>query len=322
MSKSKKILYGLCALVLVFTCCASALVRGQIADATDESTQQQLQISPTDNHNIKLNPGDHYSGSYHVQNIGTQTVRFKVSAGHFYVENGSYNRIYDQPGTYTQMANWITFNMDEANIAPNGDIEVRYTINVPADVPAGGQYAALYTQIVDQSDDTGSVGVKPVYRLAYLLYAQVNGDTRATGSISDNDISGIFLNPPITATAKIKNTGNIHGELTDVIEVYSAFSNEEVYSNAKNPATTTILPETEYDSSVAWEGAPIFGIFKVKHTVELFGQKSVTEKIVLVCPLWLMIIIAVVIVGLVTWIIMRARERKKHGKKSKDEKEA
>ena len=87
------------------------------------------------------------------------------------------------------------------------------------------------------------------------------------------------------------------------------FSNEELYTNEEDPEKILVLPgvtkyhEQEYN-------LPSIGIFRAKQTVKIFGEESIVEKTIIVCPLWLLFIIVFAIVMLIIWLVLKAKNRK------------
>jgi hypothetical protein len=55
---------------------------------------------------------------------------------------------------------------------------------------------------------------------------------------------------------------------------------------------------------------PSIGIFRAKQTVSIFGEESTLEKMVFICPLWLIFIIVFAIAVLVIWLVMKSRSGK------------
>ena len=88
------------------------------------------------------------------------------------------------------------------------------------------------------------------------------------------------------------------------------FSSDPVYTNEEDPAVYATLPETRRYSSIQWDGTPAFGIFNVKLDVTYNNETETIEKLVIVCPLWLIILIIVFIGAVVFWLVSRNRERK------------
>ena len=102
-----------------------------------------------------------------------------------------------------------------------------------------------------------------------------------------------------------------------MLQVWPLFSDEEICTNEEQPETSLILPETEryHAQSCA---LPSVGIFKAKQTVKIFGEESIVEKMVIVCPIWLLFIIFFVIAAIIIWIVVRVQKRNR-GNKSPEE---
>lgn len=252
----------------------------------------RIQISPA-NHKISLEPGANYTGSFKVQNAGSENFKYKLSATPYQVEGERYQPVYNRENKYTQIANWVTFDHNSGSLSPNETKEVFYTIKVPKDVPAGGQYAALMAEVENASN---SGVIKAGSRVGMILYSRVSGHTREEAKVLNNNISGFFLNPPISVTSLVENTGNVDITAKYTLNISSFFSGQEVYSNSNSPEERSILPETKYFNTLSWTGGPLLGLFHVEQIVELPGKTPVTtKKVVLICPIWL---IALLIIGL------------------------
>ena len=59
-------------------------------------------------------------------------------------------------------------------------------------------------------------------------------------------------------------------------------------------------------NTISWDGAPHLGIFKVKQTVKFLGETKTTEKLVFICPIWLLFIILAIIFLIIFLIVNRA----------------
>ncbi len=296
-------------LAVVFSAVALALTSFSSVNAAD-IPEQRIQISPAKDDIGELKPGEKYIGTFKVQNTGSEPFDFKIGVTPYTVKDEYYSPDYDSTNQYTDIVNWIKFSQDTGTVEPNGEVEVAYEIKVPADVPAGGQYAILTAETSNKEDTGDSSGVVVVRRAGMLLYSNVKGVTRKTGSVIENKISGILFNPPISATSIVENTGNTHANVSYVLQVYPLFGNEEVYTNEENPTVLTVLPETRRLNTISWAGAPQLGIFRTKQTVTVFGETSVTEKIVFLCPIWFLFIVLLLIFCAVFWIVSRIRSRK------------
>ena len=100
-------------------------------------------VSPM-NQKIVLTPGETYEGSFKVANpaVNTSDFAYTLAVTPFYVDE-NYDPIYENNGDYTQMVKWIKLDTTEGKIPPNTVTDVRFSVKVPEDAPAGGQYAAI-----------------------------------------------------------------------------------------------------------------------------------------------------------------------------------
>lgn len=281
--------------------------------ADEEIPDYRLQVSPASIDVGDLKPGETHSGIMKVQNTGKKPFKFRVSATPYSVVDEKYTQNFEDTNQYTDIKDWIKFSQSTGEVEPNNEVEVAYTITVPADVPAGGQYAVLMTEIINEGETgDGNTGISAIRRVGMLLYSNVEGNTRKTGEVVENKIPGFMFNPPITATSIVSNTGNTHARAKYILQVYPLFGDEEVYTNEEDPTVLTILPETRRMNTINWPGSPSLGIFRVKQTVTIFDQTSVTEKLVVLCPIWFLFLILVIIFFIIFWIFSRIRSRQQN----------
>lgn len=289
---------------------ASTLVLSSFNGAyAEELPDYRLQLSPARQDVGDLKPGETYTGTIKVQNTGKNPFNYRMSVSPYTVIDEMYTQDYDRTNQYTDIVEWIKFSKETGSLEPNTQDEITFTIKVPADVPAGGQYAILMAEIVNDENTNQSSGVAAIRRVGMLLYSNVYGSTRKTSSIIENKVPSILFNPPVTATSIVENTGNTHATAQYILQVYPLFGNEEVYTNEEEPAELTILPETRRYNSIEWPNAPHLGIFRVKQTVKIWDQTSTVEKVVFLCPIWFLFIILLLIFLIIFWIFTRVRNR-------------
>lgn len=306
---AKKLKLILSALFMVLSFGALMAVFDQPVSAAEQAAIH-LQVSPV-KQKISITPGSSYSGSFKVQNVGTEPFEYSVYATPYSVIGENYDPDYTDKTNYSQIAEWVTFDYrtEKGALQPGTSVEVNYTVNVPVDVPAGGQYAALMAQTDSGNAENATVSV--TRRVGMILYATVPGETRATGKIIKNTVNSFFFNPPISVSSLVENTGNIEQTATYTVKIYPLFSNEAVFSNEDTPDTRDIYPDTSRFNSISWEGAPQIGLFNVEQKIQLGDQESVVNKLVLICPLWLLFIIFALIFMMIFWLVSRARGRKR-----------
>ena len=274
-----------------------------------------LMMSPMDE-KIVLNPGEKYSGSFYIGTASGQTepIDYKIYIQNFY-RNDDGKAIFEEVGETGKIANWITIDVDtEGTLTADSGKKVYYTIDVPRDAPAGGQYAAITVASVPRpvgGSSENSASVSQSVGMAYLIYAEITGTTIHQGEIIDTSLPNFLFSGKITASATIKNTGNVHGTSKYTLQVFPLFSNEEVYTNVEDPETHTIMPDRTYYNETSWDNTPTMGIFNVVYSVEFEGVTTEISKLVIVCPLWLLLIIVFIIVAVVVWLVIRIKMRKK-----------
>lgn len=278
--------------------------------AADETPAYGISISPVTMELEDLSPGDSTSGTFTIKNTGQNKCNYKIVFEPYTVEGDDYEPTLDKKTAYNDIIDWATFSSESGTLEPQESKDITFIITVPDDVPAGGQYGAIIAETTNDSEASDSASISLGRRVGMIVYSQVSGQTRIAGDVEENKISGFLFKPPISATSIIENTGNTHITATYTLQVFPLFSDEEVYSNEDDPETNLILPETRRFNTISWDGAPHFGIFKVRQTINAFGKDDVTEKIVVLCPLWLLFVLILIIVCIIFWIVMRIRARK------------
>lgn len=291
-----------------------------LSNVTSAFATSSIALSPMDQ-SLILNPGDSYNGSFAVINQAANDtpLSFEVETIPYYVDE-SYNVINDS-NSYNQMAEWITVDTLGGTLQPNDATEIKFTIDVPKDAPAGGQYAAIRvisanTGSNTYGDDTAAAGINVRVAMAYTIYAEITGTTTHSGQISDVSVPSFLLSGNISGSSSITNTGNVHSTAKYSLQVFPLFSSEEVYTNEEEPERKTILPDRTLYNETVWENTPAVGIFNVIYTVEFEGVTEQVSKMVIKCPIWLLFIIIFVIVAVIIWLVMRAKTRKSPKRKA------
>ena len=303
---------SLVAVVAIAFAVVGLVAGSRVVKAAGETS---FSVSPM-SQNIVLNPGDTYRGSFKVSNPGSATEDFSysVSITPFYVKtDADYTPVYDEMSDRTMIANWITLvSPSTGTVAPNNSDDVEFVINVPNDAPAGGQYATLtVTTVDDPSGEDGGTGIHEKLAIAHIVFAEIAGETKRSGEILEPSVPGIIFSGDLKASAKVKNTGNVHGKATYKLQVYPLFSDEEVYSNEENPATHTILPDRTLYNETSWDGTPSFGIYNVVYTVEFENAKTEVKKLVIKCPIWMLFSILFAIIAAIIYLGLKIKSRRR-----------
>ncbi len=275
-----------------------------------------IQLEPAEQ-DIALNPGKTFSGIFKVQNVGRLGFDFTLSTRPFQVLNDEYEPDFSTENNYTLLKNWISFPEESYHLEPGAEVEVSYLVDVPLDVPAGGQYAAIVVETRDTIDESSFFHT--IGQVATILYGEVAGESRHVGELTDHHLPKILFGQPLSASMTVKNSGNTDFRVTHQLSVYDfftgneAFSAETVDADGKKLGTATprVMPGNERSNILTWTGAPKLGVFKVVQTVSFLDQNYTFEQIVVLCPIWLVGGVVFLIILMIVWLILRARSRKR-----------
>ncbi|MBQ8996427.1 hypothetical protein IJ095_00125 [Candidatus Saccharibacteria bacterium] len=295
----------LAVLAAVFATILAATPQTMPAHASTYSVSPMYQM-------ISLTPGETYVGNFEIVNPGDNVYNFyyQLRVEPYSVDEANSPQL-EANGDYSHIVDWIELSNPTGVIAPNEHAEARFVIDVPENAPAGGQYASIVVSSGEYRVDNSDVDLREVYETAHILYADIAGETVRKGTITDISVPSFLLSGQITGSATINNEGNVHSEAVQTMQIFPLFSNEEVYTNEEDPKKTWIMPERSIFTSVKWDGAPSLGVFHVIYNVEYEGVKANVDKIVIVCPIWLLfILIACLFIVLFAIIFGEKKEKK------------
>lgn len=264
---------------------------------------------------ISLNPGESYSSGFTIAtpSEAASDFNYKIYIQGYYRDENN-NTVFEDVSGRSQIADWIEIISPETGtLKPNSYAKINFTINVPENASAGGQYAVITvgSATPEIAGEGAGVSIQESVAIGYTIYAEITGTTIKQGEITEINVPGFLFSGNIAGTASIKNTGNVHSDAKYTLQVFPLFSNEEVYTNVETPETHVILPDRTLYNETAWDHTPWFGVFNVLYTVEFNGVVSQVSKLVIVCPIWLLFTIIFAIVALIIWFIIRFESRKK-----------
>lgn len=281
------------------------------ADDNTEKPAMRIQISPVSNR-VTLIAGQSSDHVFNVDNIGSESFRFKVYASPYSVTNEKYNISFSDQNTRTQLSRWVTFKNDSGeymndaifSIDPGQRKEVSYRVNVPADVPSGGQYAVIFAEAIPKEEEASS-GVRTVSRVGLILFGRTNGETKEVAEILDHNLNSFYTSGKIKTTGSVKNSGNTDFRANFKIKVEKIFGGT-VFEDTKG---FDVLPETKRDIDLVWEDTPAFGIYRITSSLDALKQSRSTTKIVLIIPIFIIVILLMLLTITIVWIIILFRKR-------------
>ena len=252
-----------------------------------------------------LLPGNVEKSSFSVSNPAdsTENLEYELEIKPFFVDE-EHQVVFSAQEDYSQIVDWIELSQTEGSLAPNEREEIVITINVPETAPAGGQYAT----IIVKTKTNGDMLINQVFAVSHLLYAEVAGETVRKGDIKSLEVPGFLFSGDLSVAATIENLGNVHSEATQVLRVFPLFSKEEYFTNEEDPQSNLIMPGSSRYTAITWDQTPAMGIFHVIYDVSFEGVSSTVDKIVIKCPLWLVLVIALIIMIIIIKIIFHKKE--------------
>lgn len=259
-----------------------------------------------------LEPGKTYSSVIDVENkndeVATVTVTPKPLS--YIPFEGDYIPDHHAETHYTQLSKWLVFpEGTEYDIAPKESIAIRYEFTVPDKAPTGTQAAIIQVHTVTEEEKNSSSGIAAEISFGYTIFASVDGaDLKEEGRIISWEINGFSFAPPVRASTMIENTGNMGFSAKHDLEFYPLFSDRDpVFTDTQE---LDVLPDSKRILFQSWHEAPLLGIFNAKETISFLGNDYEYSKVVIICPLWLLILFGIILALIITIIVRRVRARK------------
>lgn len=316
---------SLIALVGLGVATSNAFAEGE--EAKPEESKTSLTLSPV-SQTLDISSESSYDGVMSVTNDGNEEVQIEVYAAPYsYVysdEDDTYKLGFSQENNFTQITRWITIQDPSGNydkrpkftIKPKEKVDIKYKINTPPNIPAGGQYAVLFAQTI--TGKTNESGIKTEASAGMVIYGHsTEGEAIATSEMRDVKI-GQGLPSSETkdkdnfyGLAKVKNTGNVDffAKGTLKVDPIIGFSS---YETPRDQSIISIIPESERIVEDEWTETPDFGIYKVTWTVRAGDNEEVREQIFFLIPPYaviLFIIFLTIIIGGTIIVVKKRKER-------------
>jgi hypothetical protein len=307
----------LSALILAAIAILSLGVAGVVL-AVDSSTKVDelavsISVSPGQQH-LSLDPGETKAAEITIINSGNFKYEARVYASTYAVAPDYTGNVFDSEATTrSQIYRWISFGNGEPSkiiaLEPGARQTVEFTISVPENVPAGGQYAGIMAEIIPPADETGVIAVR---RIASLLYANINGETINKGEITNRVWQSYYSSQDVKTSLTITNLGNTDFAVENRLTITSLFGKtiDEVVEPPK-----LILPETSRTFELNWRSGRRVGIYRLTQQSQFLDQTISETKLIFVIPIWFTVLVIAAIIAAVFIIIVcikKKRRKEKH----------
>ena len=260
---------------------------------------ESIVLSPA---SIRVNAeaGETVKGTIKVINDGTVSYDFIVYSTPYSVADKTYDANFEDKKPNADLYTWVSFDKKKYTLNPGDNIDVPYTIEVPADAAPGGHYSVLFAE-TEVSDNSEQITRKK--RVGAIVFATVKGDYITAGKQIGAKIDWIQLGGPITATLSVENNGNSDYTMTELMQVKNVLGGT-VYEKTNE---RIILPKTTRDINLAWTGGPIMGLYNVKVESKILDKVTTKQSWVLLMPMWVLVLSILAIFGIIYAVFRRRR---------------
>ncbi|MDR1032592.1 MAG: hypothetical protein LBL84_01110 [Candidatus Nomurabacteria bacterium] len=309
----------------VIVCIGAVLAVIALPTKAAEQTPANLSVKPV-SQRVNLRTDQELTGYVEVMNNGDITVKFKVSAVPYWVQDDNYNLIYDKFSKHTELARWISFEQTDYTLEAKQTAKVAYKITTPQkNLPSGGQYAAVLAEFsADSSADSTGVLVKG--RVGTVLFANLGGNTKKAARVVKNQVPWLLPGPSITVESLVENTGNIDVDAKYTLKVNGIFGSgvckdtDDKTTNNCGKRELAVLPDTKRRVELTAENVGM-GVYWVNQSVTVLGQTSSTSHLVIVAP-WAVIVAAIcllaaMVAGIVLTVARHIKRKKSRTPKYK-----
>ena len=273
-------------------------------------------ITPMNQH-FYLKPGQVFEGSIKVVNPANSVENFSyaISVAPYGVVGEDYDVDLTTNSYWNQIADWITIENDKGTLTPNEEAEVRFTITVPEDAPAGAQSATIVVTQDKDSEVQSGMMMEKIFEMASIICADIEGETRHEASILGNDIPSFSDTPVVVLGALLENSGNVFEEVKTEIKVRNVLSGETILPTEKNQGVyiDVVMPDSQRYIRRNVVDLPFLGVVNIEQTVYYNGITSVESRDVFICPIWFMVLVGVTITLFAATIVtlFKLHKRKK-----------
>lgn len=292
---------------------AGVILTGLFATPTFAAEGESIALTPTSKR-LSLDPGTVKEDKISIINDGTVPYAFRVYARPYLTEGEEYKPVFDKLTAITDVYEWISFKQTDYKLAPGETVEVPFTIRVPATAQGGGHYGVIFAETQPPTPNETSVIRKK--RVGSILYTTISGDNRSDGSIVEKSVPFLQTNPPLKASTRIANSGNVDFQTRNAISVKTVFGTT-VYTTERE---LTVLPSTTRKVSYEWSGGSTFGLYQVTVSTSYLGKTETSSNYVLLMPIWVMIALLAIIIagsGLITGLKITKAKKTRRVRKTK-----
>jgi hypothetical protein len=302
------------------------------AQQTNPTGGSGLSISPTRTE-LRIERGKSDQVKVSIRNVTKGAIVAKPFVADFESDNetGEPKLLTDQKNHNSASIFNFVKGLSDVPLAPGESKDLTYTVNIPNDATAGAYYGAITYRAVPANQATTENGggeVALTANVASLVLVEVPGEITekiqitSIKALANGKGGSVFAHAPTKAAITIKNLGNSFAKPFGTVTVTN-MSGKQIYSYEINNVTprSNILPKTGRTFTDDIKNINKPGRYTITANVsfgsggDVISQKSSFWYI----PTWLMVILAVLVVGVVggTYLLYRKQYGSHSAKKKR-----
>ncbi|HVX65801.1 MAG TPA: hypothetical protein VHA11_04320 [Bryobacteraceae bacterium] len=174
---------------------------------------------------VRLSAGARYSGALTLTNDSAVKSRVSAELLDFYIDdtaNPQFRRDWPSQAAFS-CRKWLVINPMEAELDPQSQLIVRYSLRVPADAAARGYHCAVGFSTLPVAANLSDTGIRTAVRVVAAFYATV-GSPAVSGALKSMRLDPVpeAEEPAWRATVVIENTGDVYFRPTGKLEIFDS----------------------------------------------------------------------------------------------------
>lgn len=250
---------------LLFFVVAATLLTVAMARSASADPQHSITVAPAVNR-LSVAEGKTTSDSFMVINRSSAPVELSVASAVYTVNEQSYEPNYELALGSGSPADWVSIEGSiPATLDSEADAVVEFSIDIPDGTSAGGYVASL---LVETRPVSSSTGVTASYRIAHLIYIDVEGEVVRAGTVASPTLPWVISSTQQTIEFTAKNNGGTNEKAVLGISVEDVFGRKLL----DNQVERYVLPATSRLIELSWRPGGVLGIYKITRTCDFAGK--------------------------------------------------
>lgn len=221
-----------------------------------------------------------------------------------------------QEKTGYEMSDWVSISTTEVDLAPDQEVPVEVTVEVPDFATPGSHFAGVFVSM--DPPKMRSIGASVAYQVANIVSIRVAGDVFENAEIRQFSTGNyIYGKSSIDFTARIENKGSTLVRPVGPLEVYNMFG-KRVALLAFNESQGAVFPGTTRQFQLNWDDdGPGFGRYEALLSV-VYGEQGRQSTISSSVTFWILpmniigpALAVLVVLLLITFITVKLYIRRK-----------